>query len=133
MEDKKMSKSSKKIIALVAVVALVAMLAVCLVACNADSYVKRLKDAGYQAEAMTEKQIEEYGGSDKIEWGVAAVKGSISLSGIEGEMVTIVKFKNSDDAKDTEADLKEAMKDATVYRTGKIVMFGTEQGVKDAK
>ncbi len=132
-----MSKSSKKIIALVAVIALVAMLAVCLVACNADSYVKRLKDAGYNAEAMTEEEIEKNGGSDKIEWGVVAVKGSVSLtSGVEGEMVTIVKYKNSDDAKKQEEDLKELMGDekgAAVYRTGKIVMFGTEQGVKDAK
>ncbi len=110
---------NKKVLAIVAVIALVAILGVCLVACNAESYEKKLEKAGYDVEVV------EDAGKD-AEWMVMAKKkGSF-------DTVTIVKCTSLDDAKDAEKEAKD-MGGVSVYRTGKIVMVGTEQGVKDAK
>ena len=123
---------NKKLIAIIAIVALVAILGVCLVACNADDYVKRLEKKGYKVEAVT---AEDLGIEDaEIEWAVTGIKGSISLNGIEGDMVTVIKFKKSDDAKKYEESAKEnTILKLTIKRSGNIVIAGTEQGVKDAQ
>ncbi len=117
------ANNSKKIIALVALVALVAILAVCLVACNQKDYEKRLKDAGYRVEGLSAN--DDLGVEDaEVEWGIAATKLK------SADFVTVVKFKNTDDAKDCESAMGKLFE---VKRSGKIVIFGTEQGVKDAQ
>ena len=123
--------TNKKIIAVVAIIALVAVLGMCLVACNADSYTKKLEKKGYTVSNYTADKDDEA----KIEWGVTAVKKS--------DTVTVVKYKKAEDAKAAESDMNKKIETAgglsgligieKVYRTGSIVIFGTEQGVKDAK
>lgn len=115
-------RANKKIVAVVAIIALVAVLGVCLVACNADSYTKKLEKAGYNVSSYKAEKDEE----GKIEWGVVGTK--------VGSMVTVVKYKSSDDAKKAEEDQKNAIiKVGEVYRSGKIVIWGDAEGVKAAK
>ncbi len=125
-------RTNKKIIAVVAIIALVAVLGVCLVACNADSYTKKLEKAGYTVSSYKAEKDEE----GKIEWGVTGAK---SLT----DTVTVIKYKKTDDAKAAESDLNKTLEAAgilgdlagveKVYRSGKIVIFGSEAGVKAAK
>ncbi len=119
---------NKKIIAIVAVIALVAILGVCLVACNSESYSKKLEKAGYTVIALTEEDLEDSDAS--IEWGLNATKANGLLN---WDTVSIVKYKDSDDAKDAESDAVRLLGEDCVYRVGKIVMVGTAQGIKDAK
>ncbi len=124
-------RTNKKVLAIVAVIALVAVLGVCFAACNADSYTKKLEKAGYTVGSYTAEKSEE----GKIEWGLTGVK--------LGDTVTVVKYKKTDDAKAAESNWQATINGTggwsglagleKVYRTGKIVIFGTEQGVKDAK
>lgn len=126
--------TTRKIMAIVAVIALVAILGVCLVACNKDDYVKRLKKAGYTADAgepkdigMSEEQAEELG----IDWIVMGIKKG---EGLSVETVSVVKFKKSADAKDFYEENKDkVLKGHKMERSGSIIISGTEQGVKDAK
>ena len=110
--------------AVVAVVALVAILGICLVACNAESYEKKLEKAGYTVTSMSAEEAKEEG----AEWGVVGVKGK--------DMVTVVKFAKSDDAKEFESNVPTlglgSLK-VVVERVGSIVYYGTEAGVKAAK
>ncbi|GEM_PF-543777 len=126
---------NKKVMAIVAVIALVAILGICLVACNAESYEKKLEKAGYKVTSYTGDEAKDEADSDAdVEWIVVGMKGSISLSGIEGDIVSVTKFKNTDDAKDYESDSIKALGEDCVYRVGKIVIVGTsKQAVKDAK
>lgn len=114
----------KKIIAVVAIVALVAILGVCLVACNADSYKKKLDKAGYTVTVFEADDVDE---GVNIEWGLYAVK----TSGVSMDMVTVAKYKSEKDAKKAEERGKN--EHMSTYRSGKLVIVGTEQGVKDAK
>lgn len=109
---------NKKVLAIVAVIALVAILGVCLVACNADDYKKRLDKEGY---IVVDGKVD----SENVEWVVSGTRIN------PADHVTITKYKDTDDAKDAEELAKKT--GASVYRTGKIVMVGTEQGIKDAK
>lgn len=118
---------SKKVMAVVAVVALIAILGICLVACNAESYEKKLEKKGYTV--VTSEADEEDG--VKIEWMVNGTKKGDGLLKVDN--VTIVKYANTDDAKDAESDAKKVLGEDCVYRIGKILIAGTEQGVKDAK
>lgn len=120
-------KTNKKIIAIVAVVALVAILGVCLMACNADSYTKKLEKKGYTVSNYTVDKKDE----GKIEWGVFGTKKGSGL--IEVLSVTIVKYKSTDDAKKAEADKKSILGEGSVERSGKIVFWGSAQAIKDAK
>lgn len=129
-EDFKM-KTNKKIMAIVAVIALVAILGVCLVACNASSYTKKLEKKGYTVTNLLDSASGESMDKSKIEWAIMAAKGGNIFAGDLGDMVTVVKFKKTADAKESEQAAKDSGQ--SVYRTGKIVMAGTEQGVKDAK
>ena len=114
--------NKKVIISIIAVILLVAVLGTILVACSADSYKKKLEKKGYTVSTYkVDKEDQE-----DVEWAIAATKG------ILGDSVTIVKYKKLDDAKDAEKDAKD-LGVGTVYRTGNIVMWGTAQGVKDAK
>ena len=118
---------NKKVIALIAVIAIVAILGVCLVACNAKSYQNKLEKKGYTVSNYTGDD------DDDIEWGISASKGAL----LNGDSVTVVKFKELDDAKEKETWYKNHKDNGLisyeVYRTGKIVIVGTAQGVKDAK
>ena len=49
---------NKKVISIVAIIALVAILGVCLVACNADSYAKKLEKEGYMVQKFTGEDAE---------------------------------------------------------------------------
>ncbi len=122
-----MMNKSKKIVAIIAAIALVSILSACLVACNADDYRERLESKGYQVFVVKDNTD-----SGQYEWSVRASKGS----GIYAESVVVRKFKTIDDAKEAEAEAKELIRNLNgydVYRKGKIVISGTEQGVKDAK
>ena len=116
MEDNNM-RSNKKIIAIVAVIALVAILGVCLVACNADSYTKKLEKKDYTVTNLLDSATGQGMDKSKVEWAIMAVKGGNILSGDLGDMVTVVKFKKTSDAKDAEKAAKESKQ--TVYRSGK--------------
>lgn len=125
----------KRIIALIACVALVSILGICLIACNddiaksdanADTYTKKLEKAGYTVESLDVDDVDA-----DIEWGVSATKTKGFLDGFD--YVSVIKYTNTDDAKEVEEALIKQLGEDFVYRTGKIVMYGTEQGVKDAK
>ena len=123
-------RTNKKILAIVALIALVAVLGVCLVACNADSYAKKLEKKGYDVKTV------EAGKDDDgyaIEWGVVGTKkGDSLLAPIVS--VSVTKYKSTDDAKEVESFSKDLLGGDCVYRTGKIVIVGTTaQSVKDAK
>lgn len=116
-----MKKNLGKILAVILVVAL---LATVLCACNAESYSKKLEKKGYTVTSGT---------SDKedatIVWSVVATK---SLT----ETVTIYKFKTTEDAEKFEKNApvgKAGKYTLSVKRMGKIIFYGTDQGIKDAK
>ena len=131
----------KRIVAIVAIVALIAIVAVCLTACNADSIAKKLDNKDYAVVSGTAEEVAEsefgrlIGISAEemdVQWLVIGVKGNIAdfLTG-EVDYVTVCKFNDADDAKKATED-GEVPEGASVKRIGKIVYFGTEQGVKDA-
>ncbi len=123
-------KANKKILAIVAVVALIAILGIFLVACNADSYAKKLEKAGYKVE-KTEASKDDEGHA--VEWAVGGTKAGDSLT-TPIIYVNVMKYKNTDDAKEAEKTLKDIVGKDCVYRTGKIVISSNSaQGVKDAK
>ncbi|MEG2274656.1 MAG: hypothetical protein RSC44_04915, partial [Clostridia bacterium] len=66
--------NKKKIISIIAIIALVAVLGICLVACNADSYGKKLEKAGYTVTKSID-EIDDYDKEDgEVVWGVSAAK-----------------------------------------------------------
>ena len=122
---------NKKVISIVAIIALVAILGVCLVACNADSYAKKLEGKGYTVAKMTDEEAEEFvqntGLNIEIVWGVGAMKGTDSVS--------VLAFSNKEDAESI-ANVLNMVAGFTGMKAeakGKIVFVGTEQGIKDAK
>lgn len=123
---------SKKVISIIAIIALVAVLGVCLVACNADSYTKKLEKAGYTVSSYTGDDAKDESDSDAdVKWVVSAEK---SLT----EYVSVICFNKTDDAKAYEEKASKytgTILGVTVVceRQGKIVFYGTEQAVKDAK
>lgn len=121
---------NKKVLAIISIIALVAILGVCLVACNADSYEKRLDKAGYNPVVLQGDDAKEEVKTDAaIEWVVSGAKSA-------KDYVMVIKFKNTDDAKDFE---KNAVTGSAIgftlvcERSGKIVLYGSESGVKAAK
>lgn len=121
---------NKKVISIVALIALVAILGVCLMACNADSYAKKLEKKGYNVSTSVSEEEKE----DGIEWVVVASKKGSGL--LDGESVTITKYVNEDDAikaEETAQKLVDTLGVGAVVRKGNVVISGTEQGVKDAK
>ena len=120
---------NKKVISIIAIIALVAILGVCLVACNADTYAKRLEKAGYKVEVV---DLSEEDKEEGVLWAVSAAKGT-SLTDIQ--MVAIAKYASVDEAKKAVEDAEKAnsIVGMTIERKGTIVIIGTEQGVKDAK
>lgn len=122
---------NKKVISIVAIIALVAILGVCLVACNADSYAKKLEKAGYTVGKMTDEETaafaEKYNLDTEIVWAVGGTKGK--------DNVTILAFADKDDAESIANNLNKVVGiiGMKAEAKGKIVFVGTEQGVKDAK
>ncbi len=120
----------KKIVSIVAVISIIAVFGVCLSACNADTYVESLEKAGYTVESWEGEEAKEETDSDyDVKWAVFAAKGATL------DIVSIVCFKNTDDAKEYEAQVKEAsgVFGYSVERSLKTVFVGTEQAIKDAK
>lgn len=116
---------NKKVLAIISIIALVAILGICFVACNADSYAKRLDKAGYHVETLQGEDAQKKADTDAaIEWLVVAAKGTDS--------VMIIKFTNKDDAVDFDENIF-TIGNMTCERSGKIVFWGTEKAVKDAK
>ena len=122
---------SKRIISIVAIIALVAVLGVCLVACGAkaDTFVKRLEKAGYTVESVELSSEEKDTG---MVWAVVGQKAE-SITNID--MVTVIKFKTADDAAKAASQLENAaaIMGYEVVVDGTLIIYGTEQGVKDAK
>ena len=122
---------NKKVISIVAIIALVAILGVCLVACNADSYAKKLEGKGYTVTKMTDEETaafaEETGLDVEIVWGVAGTKGT--------DMVSILAFADKEDAESFAniLNMAAAFTGMKAEAKGKILFVGTEQGIKDAK
>ena len=115
---------NKKIISIIAIVAIIAILGVVLIACNASDYSKKLEKKGYAVTVVNGDDDSSY---DFIVNGTKASLGN----GVSVETVTVTKYKKSEDAKKAYNDAKS--NDIAVSRSGKIVIVGTEQGVKDAK
>ncbi len=117
--------NKKVIISIIAVILLVAVLGTVLVACSKEDYQKRLEKKGYKLGSLTDG-LGAFGlSSNTYEW---------TLSGTNGDdYVSIVKYRNADDAKKAYDDAKKDLKDGyAVKKVGKIVIAGTKQGVKDA-
>ncbi len=118
---------NKKVISIIAIVAIIAILGVVLVACNADSYQKKLEKAGYEVAVFEGDDADSKADGD-VEWVVVANKGLDS--------VMIIKFANTDDAKEYEENalnLSIGSIKKVCERSGKIIFTGSEQAVKDAK
>lgn len=131
---------NKKVMAIVAVIALVAILGICLVACNAESYQKKLEKEGYKVETFDADsdyvktlnngmaENEDYSG--EIKWVVKAAKANISLSsGLDAGVVSITKFSKIADAKQYVKDLGAEEDDANIVRKGNIVFVGDKASV----
>ena len=128
----------KNIIAITASVLLLAILSLCLVACNADYYEKKLEKKGYTVEDVSNKTLrEEFGFTSEdledIEWAELGYKYKFAQS--ETDLVLIIKFDNLDKAKEVENELLDAMddEDYAVHRSGRVVIMGTQKAVEDAK
>lgn len=131
---------SKKIMAIVAVIALVAILGVCLVACNANSYQKKLEKAGYEVKsydadsdyvkAINKGMAEDDDYSGEVKWVVVATKVDLSLSkGLDAGHVSIYKFAKIADAKQFVKDMGAEEDSENVVRKGNIVFVGTKAAV----
>ena len=132
---------NKKVMAIVAVIALVAILGICLVACNAESYQKKLEKEGYvvktydadsdEVKALNKGMAEDDDYSGEIKWFVSATKADLSLSnGLEAGHVTIYKFAKIADAKQFVKDMGAEEDSENVVRKGNIVFFGTKAAVE---
>ena len=117
--------NKKVIISIIAVILLVAVLGTVLVACNKEDYQKRLEKKGYSVGSGTDV-LGAFGlSSNTVEWSLSAVK--------DNEGVSITKYRNGDDAKEAYDSYKKNLKDGyAVKKVGKIVIYGTKQGVRDA-
>lgn len=120
----------KKAIIIVAMIALVAVLGVCLVACNANSVSKSLDKKGYEVITLNEDATGVVASGayrllkndSSFKEGIWAVKSDATVG--------VVWFNDTDAAKKFESNMSKI---ATVDRVSKVVYFGTEQGIKDAK
>ena len=122
---------NKKVISIVAIIALVAILGVCLVACNADSYAKKLEKAGYVVEKFTGDDAAEEADAEGVKWVVVGIKLNNLL---DSDMVMVVGFDNADDAKAYAETATDLVGEDCVHISGKVVIVGSSaDAVKDAK
>ena len=118
---------NKKVISIVAIIALVAILGVCLVACNADSYAKKLEKAGYEVKTLTGDEADE---AEGLKWAVMGVK----RDGLTVKTVSVLAFDNADDAKEYANNATDLVGKDCVHISGKIVIVGSSaDAVKDAR
>ena len=121
---------NKKVISIVAIIALVAILGVCLVACNADSYAKKLEKAGYMVEKYTGEDAAEEAEAEGVKWAVVGMK----LDGLSSKVVSVIGFDNADDAKAYAETATDLVGEDCVHVSGKVVIVGSSaDAVKDAK
>lgn len=121
---------NKKVISIVAIIALVAILGVCLVACNADSYAKKLEKAGYIVQKFTGEEAESEAEVEGIKWAVMGMK----LEGLSSKVVSVIGFDNADDAKAYADATADVLGEDRVHVSGKVVIVGSSaDAVKDAK
>ena len=127
-----------KMIKLTSLLLLVALCVGVLASCGVNSYEKRLDKAGYTVEvvnkddlkAMNEKldALEE---DDDIEYKLKAFLSAIDLE--DGKYVEVAKFGSKKQAK---AFAEKRIEGLGMYEKvevkGKFVVYGTEDGVKDA-
>lgn len=118
-----MTKTLRLTSLLLLVVLCVGMLA----SCGISSYQKRLEDAGYTVEVISDEDIAEANeNSDEYE-----IKASLTAyKGLNS--VTVTKFANADQAEKfaDDADLVDLLGDIEVE--GSVVIMGTEDAVKAA-
>lgn len=119
---------------LTALIALIAVCCICLVACvpaNPDKAISNLEKAGYTA-----------GKDSKVipaALAVAQVKGiDCVVTGLNGkDYVTLVYFtdkKSADAAYDkVESYAKKEDKESVIKKSGKVIYYGTEAGIKAVK
>ena len=91
----------KKIVALIAVVAVVATLSLCLTACTANTYQRRLEKAGYNVTITQDMQVTIHphvstasASNAKVDWKIEAVR----INDDSCDYVTVYKFEFSGDA-----------------------------------
>ena len=121
---------NKKVISIVAIIALVAILGVCLVACNADSYAKKLEKAGYVVDKYTGGDAEAEAEVEGVKWAVVGMK----LDGLSSRVVSVLGFDNADDAKAYAETATDLVGEDCVHISGKVVIVGSSaDAVKDAK
>ncbi len=136
---------SKKVVSIVSLIIVVVVLATCLVACNADSYVKKLEKMGYEIEVyenLDESKKMVIAGMfaarewyNEIEWAIYADRKfeyscKLMISGEEQTytgtsrvQTRILKFTTEDAAKGYEQKNKKYYAaDDTTKRIGKIVV-----------
>ena len=126
----------KKALSIIAVLALVAVLGVALVACvpsDPDKAEANLEEAGYVVVRADSDDLIAGAVLKQID----AVTSITATDGDEG--VTILYFEDTDAAKayyeELKADFEKAEEDKEDYKigkSGKVVYFGTEAGVKAA-
>ncbi|MBQ7377469.1 MAG: hypothetical protein IJW71_04010 [Clostridia bacterium] len=127
----------KKILALT--FALVLCLSM-LVACGVDveKVEETLKEEGYTVLSVSEKDFEKYLDDEEEVEKVASIlvgmKGELSLTDADFEMVVIFEYKETADAKEAfkEAD-EEKEEGYAVERSGKFVIAGTTEAVELVK
>lgn len=115
----------KKKISILVLIVLVFSMSTLLVACNSEAkYAKKLAKLGYS--------IEQEGGKSYD----SDIKGGYRefSAGKNGAYVNIMIFDNIDDAKKKYSDYMSDIDDErSVYRDGKVVIYGTKSAVNDAR
>ena len=117
---------------IIAIVCLLAMMTLMLVSCGAnfDQMEKKLKDEGYTVICFTEKDLEDANEyiKDLVEDNSSVKNVLVAFKLLAGKTVTVIEFKNTDDAK---ACAEELGKDAV--RAGNVVYAGDEDSIKLVK
>lgn len=115
----------KKKISILVLIVLIFSMSTLLVACNSEAkYAKKLAKLGYS--------IEQEGGKSYD----SDIKGGYRefSAGKNGAYVHIMIFDNIDDAKKKYSDYMSNIDDErSVYRDGKVVIYGTKSAVNDAR
>lgn len=126
----------KKLLKSLLAVMLISMMAISLVSCGAKpaKVADKLKDAGYTVEVVEGDEAAE--GEEEL--GIKGITAAVSGMNLEAQdTVTIIWFDSKDNAADAETVLKALVvmmgEGYEVELDGKIVIYGTAQGVKDAK
>lgn len=119
----------KKKISIAVLIVLILVMLTALVACNnEETYSKRLQSKGYVIEAVIGKTYEpDYDG------GYIEIFAEKSKS---DDCVTIKIFDKKSDAERYYSTLmthESDTADRSIYQDGKVVMYGTAQGVNDAR